>query len=47
VRTHGGVTEEAKAALNGPLFEGIDRDKLFGALEESLEADKAFAEMLS
>ena len=47
VRTYGGVTDEAKEALNGPLFEGIDRDQLFASLEESLEADKAFAQMLS
>jgi HD-like signal output (HDOD) protein len=47
VRSHGGVTEEAKAALDGPLFEGIERDKLFESLQASLEADKAFAEMLS
>jgi hypothetical protein len=47
VRTHGGVADEAKEALNGPLFEGIDRDQLFAALEQSLEADKAFAQMLS
>ena len=47
VRTYGGVTDDAKEALNGPLFEGIDRDQLFAALEESLEADKAFAQMLS
>lgn len=47
VRTCGGVTDEAKEALNGPLFECVDRDKLFASLEESLEADKAFAQMLS
>jgi HD-like signal output (HDOD) protein len=47
VRNHGGVTDEAKEALNGPLFEWIDREQMFGALEESLEADKAFAQMLS
>ena len=47
VRAHGGVNDEAKEALIGPLFEDIDRDKLFADLEASLEADKAFAELLS
>jgi HD-like signal output (HDOD) protein len=47
VRTHGGVTDEAKEALNGPLLEGIDRDQLFAALEQSLEVAKAFAQRLS
>ena len=47
MRAHGGVSDEAKEALDGPLFEGIDRDKLFADLEASLEADKAFAELLS
>lgn len=47
VRAHGGVSDEAKDALDGPLFEGIDRDKLFADLDASLEADKAFAELLS
>lgn len=47
VRAHGGVNDEAKEALVGPLFEDIDRDKLFADLEASLEADKAFAELLS
>ena len=47
VRAHGGVSDEAKDALDGPLFEGIDRDKLFADLEATLEADKAFAELLS
>ena len=47
VRAHGGVSDEAKEALDGPLFEGIDRDKLFADLDASLEADKAFAELLS
>ena len=47
VRAHGGVSDEAKDALDGPLFEGIDRDKLFADLDATLEADKAFAELLS
>lgn len=47
VRAHGGVSDKAKNALDGPLFEGIDRDKLFADLDASLEADKAFAELLS
>jgi HD-like signal output (HDOD) protein len=47
VHAHGGVTDEAKDALDGPLFEGIQREKLFEALEASLETDKAFAQLLS
>jgi HD-like signal output (HDOD) protein len=47
VGTHRRVTDAAKEALNGPQFAGIDLDQLFTALEQSLEADKAFAQMLS
>jgi len=44
---HGGATPEARQAVDGPLFEGIDLDALFAALPAVLEADKAFAELLS
>ena len=47
VRAHGGASDETEDPLDGPLFEGIDRDKLSADLDASLEADKAFAELLS
>jgi len=40
-------TEEARQAVNGPLLEGVDLDALFVALPAVLEADKAFAELLT
>lgn len=43
---HGGPTDEAKAAVGGPLFDEVDLDKLFAALPPVLEADKAFALLL-
>jgi HD-like signal output (HDOD) protein len=46
LEAHGGPTDEAKAAVGGPLFEGVDLDKLFAALPPVLEADKAFAQLL-
>ncbi|WP_213881464.1 HDOD domain-containing protein [Pseudomonas sp. dw_358] len=47
LHAHGGATPEARKALSGPLFEGVDLDKLFEALPAVLEADKAFAEQLT
>jgi HD-like signal output (HDOD) protein len=47
LESHGGATPEAQNAVQGPLFEGIDLDALFAALPAVLEADKAFAELLS
>lgn len=44
---HEGINDQSRAALTGPLFEGTDMDKLFAALPEVLEADKAFAELLN
>lgn len=43
----GGPTPEAKAQLNDALMQGVDLDLLFDALPAVLEADKAFAELLS
>lgn len=47
LETHGGPTDTAKAALGGQMFDGVDLDELFVALPPVLEADKAFAELLS
>ncbi len=47
LREHDGINPESRAALNSPLFEGMDMDALFAALPEILEADKAFAELLN
>ncbi len=47
LRQHGGINDESRAALGGPLFEGVDMDALFSALPDVLEADKAFAELLN
>lgn len=44
---HGGATPEAQAAIDGALFEGVKLDELFIALPPVLEADKAFAELLT
>ena len=44
---HEGINDQSRAALTGPLFEGTDMGKLFAALPEVLEADKAFAELLN
>ena len=41
-----GLGEQAREELEGPLFEGIDLNKLFEALPAVLEADKAFADLL-
>lgn len=41
-----GATPEAQQHLTGPLFNGLDTDKLFAALPDVLEADKAFAELI-
>ncbi|BBP81333.1 histidine kinase [Pseudomonas sp. Pc102] len=47
LQAHGGATEEARQSLEGPLVEGVDLDALFAALPAVLEADKAFAELLT
>lgn len=47
LENHGGLTEQAKAALKSPLMENLDLDALFAALGPVIEADKAFAELLS
>ena len=39
--------EEAHQSVSGPLLEGVDLDALFAALPTVLEADKAFAELLT
>ncbi|MFF7705786.1 HDOD domain-containing protein [Pseudomonas sp. NPDC007930] len=45
--SHGGLTDEAKAALGNPLIEKLDLDALFTALAPVIEADKAFAQLLA
>ncbi|WP_462383971.1 HDOD domain-containing protein [Pseudomonas sp. Marseille-QA0892] len=47
ITQQGGLSPESRQLLDGPLFEGIDLDKLFTDLPAVLEADKAFAEMLA
>jgi HD-like signal output (HDOD) protein len=47
LQAHGGANAEARAGLNGPLFDGINLDLLFEALPAVLEAEKAFAEQLT
>jgi HD-like signal output (HDOD) protein len=47
LHSHGGATPEARKAVSGPLFDGVDLDQLFVALPAVLEADKAFAEQLT
>lgn len=42
-----GINDQSRAALTGPLFKDTDMDKLFAALPDVLEADKAFAELLN
>lgn len=44
---YGGATPQAQEAVNGPLLEGIDLTALFEKLPAVLEADKAFAQLLS
>ncbi|NIF24844.1 HDOD domain-containing protein [Pantoea sp. Tr-811] len=44
---HGGPTDEARDALGGPLFEGVDLVLLFEKLPFVLEQDKAFADFLA
>lgn len=44
---HGGATPEALASISGPLFDGVKLEELFAALPAVLEADKAFAELLT
>jgi HD-like signal output (HDOD) protein len=44
--TRGGLTPEARLGFDGPLFEGMDLDKLFTDLPSVLEADRAFVELL-
>ncbi|MEE1920507.1 HDOD domain-containing protein [Pseudomonas sp. 148P] len=44
---HGGPGVEARNALGGPLFEGVDLDGLFEKLPVVLEQDKAFADFLA
>ncbi|KQQ56178.1 histidine kinase [Pseudomonas sp. Leaf127] len=44
---HGGATAQAQESVDGPLFEGIDLALLFNQLPPVLEADKAFAQLLS
>lgn len=47
LREHEGINDESRAALNSPLFEGMNMDAIFAALPDILEADKAFAELLN
>ncbi|MFJ5297927.1 HDOD domain-containing protein [Pseudomonas sp. NPDC088368] len=47
LESNGGATPQAQQSIEGPLFEGVDLDALFTALPAVLEADKAFAELLS
>lgn len=47
LEAHGGATPEAQRASDGPIMEGIDLDVLFAGLPAVLEADKAFAQLLS
>lgn len=47
LQAHGGATPEARQAISGPLYDGVDLDLLFQALPAILEADKAFAEQLT
>ncbi len=47
LEAHGGATPEAQKASDGPIMEGIDLDALFAGLPAVLEADKAFAQLLS
>ncbi|MDU8359493.1 HDOD domain-containing protein [Pseudomonas syringae group sp. J309-1] len=47
LEAHGGATPEAQQAVVGPLTEGVNLDALFAGLPAVLEADKAFAELLS
>lgn len=44
---HGGPTPDAQEAVNGPLLEGVDLDRLFDSLPAVLEADKAFEQLLN
>ncbi|WP_437881410.1 HDOD domain-containing protein [Pseudomonas sp. LRF_L74] len=43
---HGGPTAQARENIEGPLFDGVDLEKLFAALPAVLEADKAFEALL-
>ncbi|MFJ3482968.1 HDOD domain-containing protein [Pseudomonas sp. NPDC090202] len=47
LESYGGATPEAQKAVDVPLLEGIDLNALFAALPAVIEADKAFAELLS
>jgi HD-like signal output (HDOD) protein len=47
IEIHGGANPEAQKAVAGPLTEGLNLDTLFAALPAVLEADKAFAELLT
>ncbi len=42
-----GNTEATREAVSGPLLEGVNLEALFTALPAVLEADKAFAELLT
>lgn len=47
ITQQGGLTPESRHEFDGPLFEGVDLDKLFTDLPAVLEADKVFVEQLS
>ncbi|KTT08230.1 histidine kinase [Pseudomonas oryzihabitans] len=47
LRRHGGINEQAKAALSNPLLNDVDLDSLFGELPEIIEADKAFGMLIN
>ncbi|WP_216352427.1 HDOD domain-containing protein [Pseudomonas oryzihabitans] len=47
LRRHGGINDQAKAALANPLLEGVDLELLLGELPEVIEADKAFGTLIN
>ncbi|WP_256721036.1 hypothetical protein [Pseudomonas putida] len=47
LQQHGGPGAEAREAVGGPLFEGVNLDAVFDKLPELLEQDKAFADFLA
>ena len=46
IASHGGIGADVGQELSGPLFAGLDLDKLLADLPAVLEADKAFTELL-
>lgn len=44
---HDGPTKEARQAVDGPLTEGLNLDRIFESLPKVIEANRAFTEALS